>query len=62
MEWVKGVSISYTTNPYWPGPAPKTPNLVFQMITAESAEALLLSGDIDILDSTTLAGITQILG
>jgi len=61
VEWVKGVSISYELNTYWPGPAPKTPKLIFQMITAESAEALLLTGDVDILDSTTLAGITQTL-
>jgi hypothetical protein len=39
----------------------KTPNIVIQIITAESQEALLLGGEIDILDSTTLVGLTETL-
>jgi ABC-type transport system substrate-binding protein len=61
VEWVKGEKMVFEANPYWVGGAPKTPNIVIQFVTAESAEALLLSGEIDILDSTTLAGLSEAL-
>jgi ABC-type transport system substrate-binding protein len=60
-EWVKGEKLVYEANPYWVGGAPKTPNIVIQFITPENAEALLINGDVDILDSTTLAGLSQTL-
>ncbi len=41
--------------------APKTKNLVVKFVTAENAEAQLLTGEVDILDATTLAGLTQTL-
>jgi len=41
------------------GGAPKTPNIVIQVITPESQEALLLGGEVDILDAVTLAGLSQ---
>jgi len=61
VEWVKGEKMVYAANEYWIGTAPKSPNFVIQMITPESAESLLLSGEIDILDSTSLVGITEAL-
>jgi ABC-type transport system substrate-binding protein len=61
VEWVKGEKLVYDANPYWIGPAPKSPNLVIQIITAESAESLLLGGEVDVLDSTTLAGLSETL-
>ncbi len=61
VEWVKGEKMVFTANEYWVGGAPKTPNLIIQFITAESAEALLINGDIDILDSTTLVGLSEAL-
>lgn len=61
VEWVKGEKLVYEPNPYWAGNAPKTPNIVIQIITAESQEALLLGGEIDILDSTSLVGLTETL-
>ena len=61
VEWVKGEKIVYAANEYWVGGAPATPNIVIQMITAESQETLLLGGEIDILDSTSLAGLTETL-
>ena len=61
VEWVKGEKLVYEANPTWVGPAPKSPNLVIQIITAESAEGLLLGGEVDILDSTTLAGLSETL-
>jgi ABC-type transport system substrate-binding protein len=61
VEWVKGEKMVFAPNEHWVGGAPKTPNIVIQFVTAESAEALLLSGDIDILDSTTLVGLTEAL-
>jgi ABC-type transport system substrate-binding protein len=60
-EWVKGEKIVFAANPYFYLGAPKTPNLVIKFITAENAEAQLLTGEVDILDSTTLAGLTQTL-
>jgi len=61
VEWVKGEKLVYEANPTWIGPAPKSPNLVIQIITAESAESLLLGGEVDVLDSTTLAGLSETL-
>jgi ABC-type transport system substrate-binding protein len=61
VEWVKGEKIVYAANPYFYMGAPKTPNLVVKFVTAENAEAQLLTGEIDILDSTTLAGLTETL-
>lgn len=60
-EWVKGEKIVYEANPYYVfGPA-KTKNFVIVFITAENAEAQLLGGQVDILASETLAGVTQTL-
>jgi ABC-type transport system substrate-binding protein len=61
VEWVKGEKMVYAANEYWVGPAPKSPNFVILFITAESAEGLLLSGEVDILASESLAGITEAL-
>jgi ABC-type transport system substrate-binding protein len=61
VEWVKGEKMVFAPNEFWPGSAPKTPNIVIQFITPESAETLLLGGEIDVLDSTTLVGLTETL-
>ena len=61
VEWVKGEKMVFAANENWVGAAPKTPNLVIQFITSESQEALLLGGEIDILDATSLAGLTETL-
>ena len=61
VEWVKGEKMVFAANEYWVGGAPATPNIVIQFVAAENAEALLITGDIDILDSTTLAGLTETL-
>lgn len=61
VEWVKGEKLVYEANPYWVFGAPKTPNLVIQIITPESAEALLIGGEVDLLASETLVGITEAL-
>ncbi|MBK8422149.1 ABC transporter substrate-binding protein [Candidatus Villigracilis saccharophilus] len=60
-EWVKGEKMVFAANPNWVFGAPKTPNLVIQIISAEGAEAALLGGEVDVLDSTTLVGLTQTL-
>ena len=60
-EWVKGEKMVFTANPNWVFGAAKSPNFVIQFITPESAEALLLGGEIDVLDSTTLVGLTETL-
>jgi ABC-type transport system substrate-binding protein len=61
VEWVKGEKMVFAANEFWVGGAPATPNVVIQFVTAENAEALLITGDVDILDSTTLAGLTETL-
>jgi ABC-type transport system substrate-binding protein len=61
VEWVKGEKLVFAANEFWVGGAPASPNLVIQIVTAESAEGLLLGGEIDILDSTSLAGLSEAL-
>jgi len=61
VEWVKGEKIVYAANPFYTLHPVKTPNLVVKFVTAENAEAQLLTGEVDILDSTTLAGLTETL-
>jgi ABC-type transport system substrate-binding protein len=61
VEWVKGEKIVFAANDTWVFGAAKTPNLVIQFITAESQETLLLGGEIDLLDSTSLVGLTETL-
>jgi ABC-type transport system substrate-binding protein len=60
-EWVKGEKIVFEAHPYWYGGAPKTPNMVIAFVTAENAEAQLLGGQVDLLGSETLAGLTETL-
>ncbi len=60
-EWVKGEKMVFEANPYFYGGAPKTPNLVISFIAPENAEAQLLGGQVDILDDTTLVGVTESL-
>jgi ABC-type transport system substrate-binding protein len=60
-EWVKGEKMVFEANPYYVLGVPKTPNIVIAFITPENAEAQLLGGQVDVLDSTTLVGVTQTL-
>jgi ABC-type transport system substrate-binding protein len=60
-EWVKGEKLVLEAHPYWFGGAPKTPNFVVSIVTAENAEAQLLGGQVDVLGSETLAGLTETL-
>jgi ABC-type transport system substrate-binding protein len=58
-EWVKGERMVFEANPnFWKAEV-KTPNLIITFISPENAEAQLLGGQVDILDSTTLAGLTE---
>jgi len=58
-EWVRGEKMVFEANPHYFGGAPKTPNLVIAFITPENAEAQLIGGQVDILDDTTLVGVTE---
>jgi len=60
-EWVKGEKMVFEANPYFYGGTPKTKNLIISFIAADNAEAQLLGGQVDILDDTTLVGISQTL-
>ena len=51
----------FAANEFWVGSPAKSPNFVIQIITPESAEALLWGGEIDIVDSTSLAGLSEAL-
>ena len=60
-EWKKGEYIKYEANPYFYGPKPKTKYIIAQFIAPENAEAQLLSGAVDQLDTTSLVSISQTL-
>jgi ABC-type transport system substrate-binding protein len=60
-EWVKGERLVYEANPYFYLGEPVTKNLVISIVTAENAEAQLLGGQVDLLDSTVLAGVSEAL-
>jgi ABC-type transport system substrate-binding protein len=61
VEWVKGEKMVFAANEFWVGGAPKTPNVVIQIITAESQETLLLGGEIDTLASEAIVSPTETL-
>ena len=58
-EWVKGEKMVFEANPYFYGGTPKTQYIVISIITTDNAEAQLLGGQVDILDSTTLNTISD---
>ena len=60
-EWVKGEKMVFEANPYYYGGAPKTPNIVISFLAPENAEAQLIGGQVDILDFTTLVGVSEAL-
>jgi len=60
-EWVRGEKMVFAANPYYYAGAPKTPNLIIAFITPENAEAQLIGGQVDILDFTTLVGVSEAL-
>lgn len=60
-EWVKGEKMVFEANPYFYGGAPKTPNIVISFLAPENAEAQLIGGQVDILDFTTLVGVSEAL-
>jgi ABC-type transport system substrate-binding protein len=61
VEWVKGERMVFAANEFWAGPPVKTPNIVIQIITPESQEALLLGGEIDTLASEAIVSPTETL-
>jgi ABC-type transport system substrate-binding protein len=58
-EWVKGEKIVFEANPYFFKGTPKSKNLVLAILTPENAEAQLLAGQVDLLGSETLAGLSE---
>jgi ABC-type transport system substrate-binding protein len=60
-EWVKGEKMVFEANPYYFLGEPATKNLVVAFITPENSEAQLIGGQLDILDHSTLVGVTEAL-
>ena len=60
-EWKVGEYMKFVANPYFYGTAPKTPTIFIQFITSENAEAQLLAGSVDMLDSTSIISLSQTL-
>jgi ABC-type transport system substrate-binding protein len=60
-EWTKGEKLVFEANPNFYLGEPKTKNIVISIITPENAEAQLVGGQVDLLDSTTLAGVSETL-
>ncbi|MGH2521804.1 MAG: ABC transporter substrate-binding protein, partial [Anaerolineales bacterium] len=60
-EWVKGEKMVFEANSHYYKGAPKTQNIVIAFITPENAEAQLIGGQVDVLDFTTLVGVTESL-
>jgi ABC-type transport system substrate-binding protein len=60
-EWVRGEKMVFEANPYYVLGEPKTKNLIIAFITPENAEAQLIGGQVDILDNTTLVGVSEAL-
>ncbi len=60
-EWKKGEFIKYSVNPYFYGTAPKTKNITILIVAPENAEAQLLAGGVDLLDTTSLVSLSQTL-
>jgi ABC-type transport system substrate-binding protein len=60
-DWKKGESMKFEANPYFYGGAPKTKTIIIQFITSENAEAQLLGGQVDMLDSTTIVSLSKTL-
>jgi ABC-type transport system substrate-binding protein len=60
-EWVKGEKLVFEANPYYTLHPIKTKNIVIAIVAPENAEAQLLGGQVDLLDDTTLTGVTESL-
>ncbi len=60
-DWQKGISMTFEVNPYFYGTAPKTKKIVISFIAPENAEAQLLGGQVDLLDTTTVLSLTKTL-
>jgi ABC-type transport system substrate-binding protein len=60
-EWVKGEKMVFEANPYYYGGEVKTPNFVISFLAPENAEAQLIGGQVDMLDFTTLVGVSEAL-
>jgi ABC-type transport system substrate-binding protein len=59
--WEKGQSMSFAANPNFILGAPKTPNLIITFVAdTNQAVAQLLTGDVDILDDTTLGAGSEV--
>jgi ABC-type transport system substrate-binding protein len=58
--WLHGVLMYFVANPYAPADlVPLTPNLVINFLAPENVEGELINGDIDVLGSDSLGGLSN---
>jgi peptide/nickel transport system substrate-binding protein len=59
-EWVVGDSMKFEPNPYWSGPAPVTPNLIYKFYSdSTSLAAAVIAGEIDSTSGITGLAVDQ---
>ncbi len=60
-DWKKGDSLTFEANPFYYLGKAKTAKIVVKIVAAENAEAQLLGDQVDVLDDTTLTGVSELL-
>jgi len=60
VEWKKGDSMTFAVNPYWTGPAPMTPNIIYKYYSdSTSLAAAVIAGEIDSTSGITGLAVDQ---
>ena len=60
-DWIKGVSITLTSNSNYIKGAPKTSTIIVKFISDENIVSALLNGEIDFIGSESLSGVDETL-
>ncbi len=60
-DWKKGESMTFEANPHYTLHPIKTMKIIIAIVAPENAEAQLLGGQVDVLDSTTLTAVDNTL-
>ncbi len=57
-DWIPGDRMVFEANPYYYGGEPKTKTIIIKFLHANIAEASLIAGDVDLIDSTTFVTVS----